>query len=73
VTAQPNIVVTSLVGYGTAAAWQGNVNKVQLFLRGMWRLEQHSLSLQELLRQRAGSFYMSVIGTSSLAQSSWQH
>jgi hypothetical protein len=27
VTAQPNIVVTSAVGYGTAAAWQGNVNK----------------------------------------------
>jgi hypothetical protein len=27
VTAQPNIVVTSVVGYGMAAAWQGNVNK----------------------------------------------
>jgi hypothetical protein len=40
VTAQPNIVVTSVVGYGTAAAWQGNVNKVQWFLRGMRGLEQ---------------------------------
>jgi hypothetical protein len=62
-----------LVGYGTAAAWQGNVNKVQLFLRGMWRLEQHSLSLQELLRQRAGSFYMSDIGASGLLRSFWKY
>jgi hypothetical protein len=76
VTAQPNIVVTSVVGYGTAAAWQGNVNKgamVPLGHVGPEAGDNHSLSLQELLQQRAGSFYMSDIGTSGLARSFWQH
>ena len=62
VTAQPNIVVTSDFGCGTAAACRGNVNKgamVPLGHVGPEAGDNHSLSPQELLRQQAGSFDMS--------------
>jgi hypothetical protein len=58
-----------------AAACQGNVNKgagssVHV---GPEADDNHSLSLQELLRQRAGSFYMSDIGASGLLRSFWKY
>jgi hypothetical protein len=59
-----------------AAAWQGNVNKGAMVPRcnvGPEADDNHSLSLQELLRQRAGSFYMSDIGASGLLRSFWKY
>jgi hypothetical protein len=70
VTAQPNIVVTSVVSCGTAAACRGNVNK-----GAMVPLEHESggwLALGTALAMSRFILYLEF-ETSGLTQSSWQH